>query len=89
MLKHTPEHTYCYTTFNGPVTLINTDFCAFNYLSSDTPGLRVTATVVVLDVDHSTKIVKKLRLMGVPYKIFKNTAFIKDMCSVFECIGSR
>ena len=77
MLKHTPEHTHRLATFNGPVTLINTDFCAFNSLS----GLRVTATVVVLDVDHSTKIVKKFKLMGVPYKIFKNTAFIKDMCS--------
>ena len=70
-----------YATFNGPVTLINADFCAFNSLSSDTPGLRLTAIVVVLDVDHSTKIVKKLKLMGLPYKIFKNTAFIKDMCS--------
>jgi ribosome biogenesis protein BMS1 len=33
----------------------------------------------VLDVDRSVKIVKKLKLTGVPYKVFKNTAFIKDM----------
>jgi ribosome biogenesis protein BMS1 len=35
----------------------------------------------VLDVDCSTKIVKKLKLTGVSHKIFKNIAFIEDMLS--------
>jgi ribosome biogenesis protein BMS1 len=52
----------------GPVTLPNTGFCAFKSLSTDTPRFRVTATGVLLDVDRSTKIVKKLKLTGVPYK---------------------
>jgi len=79
MLKYTPEHMHCYATFYGPVALPNTGFCAFNSLSADVAGFRVSATGVVLDIDRSAKIVKKLKLTGIPYKIFKNTAFIKDM----------
>jgi len=70
-----------YATFHGPVTLPNTGFCAFTSLAGETPGFRVSATGVVLDIDHSTKIVEKPQLTGVPYKIFKNTAFVKDMFS--------
>lgn len=79
MLKYTPEHMHCYATFYGPISLPNSGFCAFNSLDSDTTGFRVSASGVILDVDRSTKIVKKLKLTGVPFKIFKNTAFIKDM----------
>ena len=81
MLKYTPEHMHCYGTFYGPAAVPNTGFCAFNTLRGEAPGFRISATGVVLDIDRSVKIVKKLKLTGVPYKIFKNTAFVKEMFS--------
>ena len=81
MLKYTPEHMHCFGTFYGPLVAPNTPFCCVQNLSNTNPGFRISATGVVLSVDESVEIVKKLKLTGHPYKIFKNTAFIKDMFS--------
>lgn len=81
MLKYTPEHAYCFASFYGPLVAPNTTFVGFNIVdqNSTTGSFRVAATGIVEDLNLSVEIVKKLKLVGNPYKIFRNTAFIKDM----------
>lgn len=79
MLKYTPEHMHCFGTIYAPLIAPNSGFVCFNSFAASNAGFRIAATGTVLSVDESTEIVKKLKLTGAPYKIFKNTAFIKDM----------
>jgi ribosome biogenesis protein BMS1 len=79
MLKYTPENMHCTATFYGPITPPNTGITCFQNLTSNQSGFRVSATGVVLELNQKFEIVKKLKLIGFPFKIEKNTAFIKDM----------
>jgi len=78
-LKYTPEHMHCLATIYGPITSTGTGVLAYVNSTTKLSSFRISATGVVLEPDHSFKIVKKLKLTGTPYKIYKQTAFIKDM----------
>ncbi|KAF0686785.1 Aste57867_21448 [Aphanomyces stellatus] len=78
-LKYTPEHMHCGATIYAPICPPNTGVIAFQNMSNAVDGFRVSATGVVLELDHTFHVMKKLKLIGHPTKIHKNTAFIRGM----------
>ena len=63
-----------------------TGFLGVQSVSSIDSEFRIAASGVVLEMNKSSEIVKKLKLTGTPYKIFKNTSFIRGMfTSALEC----
>ena len=77
MLKYTPKYSFCTAIFFGPFVPVNTSFLAISHLSG--MDFRISATGTVLELNHHYSVLKKLKLIGEPYQIFKNTAYIKGM----------
>jgi len=70
---------HCYATYYGPQVPPNTGILAIQKMSGNIRGFRIAATGVALELNESFEIVKKLKLVGTPTKIYKNTAFVTGM----------
>jgi 40S ribosome biogenesis protein Tsr1 and BMS1 C-terminal len=79
MLKYSPEHMHCRATIYGPLAPPQTGVVAVQSLSEKLSGWRISATASVLELDAKFDIMKKLKLVGYPYKVERHTAFVKDM----------
>lgn len=78
-LKYTPEHMHCFATFYCPQVPPNTGVLAIQRMTGNISGFRIAATGTVLELNASFPVVKKLKLVGSPTKIYKNTSFITGM----------
>lgn len=92
-LKYTPEHMHCICTFYGPLVPPNTGILAFQTTSQKTSNFRISLTGTALELQASTGVVKKLKLVGHPTKVFKHTAFVEGMFNssleVSKFIGAK
>ena len=80
MLKYTTEHAHCNAVFCGPITHPGIGLLALQVLHSNAQtSFRIALTGVSIENSQTVDVVKKLKLTGTPYKVFKNTAFIKGM----------
>lgn len=78
-LKYTPEYLHCNATFWAPSVAPGAGVVMCQSLGRDKKGFRIAGSGVITEMNTNFDVVKKLKLVGEPVKVHKNTAFIKGM----------
>ncbi|KAI8474956.1 MAG: ribosome biogenesis protein BMS1-like protein [Monoraphidium minutum] len=81
-IKYTPQHMHCVAAVHGPFAPPNTGVVALQAgvaLNPSAAGWRIAATGVVLEQEADLRVVKKLKLVGTPFKVHRHTAFVGGM----------
>jgi len=78
-IKYTPKFGSCMAISYGPIMQVYLRVVAFVSVNPKLPHFRVCATGDLLEFNQSFQVMKKLKLIGEPFKIEKKTAFIKGM----------
>ena len=83
MIKYTPKFGFCFAVIHGPIVDVGTSFVGVaklkDELGNDVSHFRVCVTGVVVETSSHFAVNKKLKLVGEPFKVHKNTAFVKGM----------
>ena len=81
MIKYTPKFGYCYAVFYSPMYAVGTTLLGIQSVADkpDTSHFRICATGVIVEMNSQFKVMKKLKLIGEPEKVHRNTAFIRGM----------
>ncbi len=79
VIKYTPKFDFCQGVFYTPPFPLNTAFLGVQTLAEDVAHFRIAMTGDVVELAPSFRILKKLKLIGEPLNVHKNTAFIKGM----------
>lgn len=79
MIKYTPKFGYCFAIFYAPTYQVGTNFLGISSVEDNQAHFRISCTGVVVELNTQFKVMKKLKLIGEPFEIQKNTAMIKGM----------
>lgn len=78
-LKYAQKHLHVEGVFWGPYTPVRERFVAFQSVAKKVASFRIAANGAMLEADKTTKLVKKLKLIGHPKKVMQKTAYISNM----------
>lgn len=79
LIKYSHKYNTTDVIFYGPFMPINSPIVAFQNYDNISRHFRIAGTGDLIENNHSFSLVKKLKLIGEPYEIYKKTAFIKNM----------